>query len=128
MSTSCSIPKSDKVDIHGKETSVEIVEQELSSNPDRKEEKNGTDQDTPLLAAVKNGNAPLIQFLLSIRANIETKDKASLWFKKIKTFGIIGLFCCADWSEHIDGGHWQGRQEIGLTAAVVWSKLELLQC
>ncbi len=63
------------VNIHSSLITLEELHVELRLHPSRLEEKEMGWGNTPLMSSVIIGNIPVVEFLLSIGANIHAKDK-----------------------------------------------------
>ncbi len=73
------------VDVHAKDISLESVQEELRLHPLRLEERRERRQvfddeigNTPLLSAVKAGNISVVQYLLSLGANVDSRNKVDI--------------------------------------------------
>ncbi len=74
------------VDIYGEDITMETIQEELRANPSRLEEKKDSDSryrqdfdegNTPLISSAKFGNYPVVEFLLSVGADVEAKNQVS---------------------------------------------------
>ncbi len=63
------------VDIHSEHITVEELQDELRVNPMRLEEKENEYGNTPLLSSAEYENVAVFEFLLSLGANLEAKNK-----------------------------------------------------
>ncbi len=67
------------VDIFGEGITLETMRDELRQHPWRLEEKS-VNGDTLLMSAAKFGKTAVVEFLLSLGANIEAKDSVCVLF------------------------------------------------
>ncbi len=66
------------VDVHSERITLDALQEELRTNPSRLEEKKGNGWDegnTPLISSAGFGNLEVCKYLLSVGANIESKNK-----------------------------------------------------
>ena len=69
------------MDIHSEHITLDALQEELRINPCRLEEKKGgngwdpTEGNSPLTSSAGFGNLEVCEFLLSVGANIEAKNK-----------------------------------------------------
>ncbi len=63
------------VDIHSRNVTLEELQEELRVHSSRLEEVEIVYENTPLMSSVKFENVALVEFLLSVGANIHAKNK-----------------------------------------------------
>ncbi len=69
------------VNIHSSRTTLEELQVELRIHPSRLEEKEMTHGFTPLISSAFFGNIAVVEFLLSIGANVHAKNK--VWMRNL---------------------------------------------
>ncbi len=86
---------------------MDSVREELNAHPERLNEKN-QHQDTPLMAATKRQNLPVLKYLISLGASIDAMnwvlcfyDIVANWGSSVIT-GIVVVNVCAEFHP-IDG-------------------------